>query len=139
MTFSSDTDRPPDVLIAEDHKPFAEAINRILQNKCHVVGTVYDGESLLRTAAILNPDLVVVDISLPLLDGLEAARQLHAAMQNTKFVFLTMNHDPAIVAAALSMGAVGYVMKYAAFSELPKAISSVLNGYAYLSSAVLQE
>ena len=123
----------PRVLIADDHSIVAEGLRSLLEKSCEVVGLVQDGRQLLIEAPKLKPDVIVLDISMPLLNGLDAAERLKESIPGTKFVFLTMQDDPNLAAAALDLGAVGYVLKHAATSELLKAVSEVLQGRSYVT------
>ena len=121
------------VLIADDHSIVAEGLRSLLEKSCEVVGLVQDGRQLLVEAHKLKPDVIVLDISMPLLNGLDAAGRLKLSLPSTKFVFLTMQDDANLAAAALDLGAVGYVLKHAASSELLKAVSEVLQGRSYVT------
>ena len=121
------------VLIADDHSIVAEGLRSLLEKSCEVVGLVQDGRQLLVEAPKLKPDVIVLDISMPLLNGLDAAGRLKLSLPGTKFVFLTMQDDANLAAAALDLGAVGYVLKHAATSELLKAVSEVLQGRSYVT------
>lgn len=135
-------DRPPyrpRVLIADDHSVVAEGVRSLLQKNCDVVGVVSDGRQLLEKAPQLKPDLLVLDITMPLLNGLDAAERLKSLLPNAKFVFLTMSDDSNLAAAALNLGAVGYVLKQAAASELTKAISEVVEGRSYVTPKLRPE
>jgi DNA-binding NarL/FixJ family response regulator len=121
------------VLIADDHCIVAEGIRSVLEKKCDVIGIVGDGRELLIEAPKLKPDVIVLDIGMPLMNGLVAAERLKAALPSVKFVFLTMNQDPNLAAAALNLGAVGYVLKHSAASELLNAVSEVLQGRSYVT------
>jgi DNA-binding NarL/FixJ family response regulator len=135
-------DRPlnrPRVLIADDHSVVAEGIHSLLEKTCDVVGVVSDGRQLLEQAPQLKPDLFVLDITMPLLNGLDAAERLKSLLPGAKFVFLTMSDDSNLAAAALNLGAVGYVLKQAAASELMKAISEVIQGRAYVTPKLRPE
>ncbi len=123
----------PRVLIADDHSIVAEGLRSLLEKSCEVVGLVQDGRQLLVEAPKLKPDVIVLDISMPLLNGLDAAERLKESLPGTKFVFLTMQDDANLAAAALDLGAVGYVLKHAATSELLKAVSEVLQGRSYVT------
>jgi len=123
----------PSVLIADDHSIVVEGLCSLLQNSCDVIGVVRDGRELLVAAHKLKPDVIVLDIGMPLLNGLDAAERLKLSLPATKFVFLTMKDDANLAAAALSLGPVGYVLKNAAASELLKAISEVLQGRSYVT------
>lgn len=122
----------PRVLLADDHPIVAEGIRMLLQSSCEVVGIVADGRALLEEAPKLMPDVIVLDIGMPFLNGLHAAERLKSLLPNTKFVFLTMNNDPNLAAAALKLAPVGYVLKHSAASELRQAISEVLQDRPYL-------
>jgi len=122
----------PRVLIADDHSIVAESLRLLLDKSYDVIGVVNDGRQLLADAARLKPDVVVLDIGMPLLNGMDAAVRLKEMLPQLRFVFLTMQDDPNLAAAALELGAVGYVLKRAAASELLNAISQVLDGKAYL-------
>src|SRR5579862_9205472 len=99
------------VLIADDHSIVAEGLRSILEKRFAVVGIVADGRQLLEEAPKLKPEVVVLDISMPRLNGLDAAEQLKVLLPTVKFVFLTMRDDPNLAAAALELGAIGYVLK----------------------------
>jgi DNA-binding NarL/FixJ family response regulator len=127
------------VLIADDHSVVAEGLRSLLEKRYHVVGIVGDGRELLVKAPELKPDVIVLDIGMPLLNGLDAAERLKLRLPEAKLVFLTMNDDPNLAAAALNLGAVGYVLKHAAASELLKAVSEVLQGRAYVTAKLRAE
>jgi len=127
------------VLIADDHSVVAEGLRSLLEKKYEVVGIVPDGRELLVQAPELKPDVIVLDIGMPLLNGLDAADRLLSSLPQTKFVFLTMNDDPNLAAAALKLGAVGYVLKHTAASELLKAVSEVLQGRSYVTAKLRAE
>lgn len=111
----------------------------MLEKSCDVVGIVPDGRQLLTEAPKLKPDVIVLDIGMPFLNGLDAAERLKPLLPATKFVFLTMQDDPNLAAAALNLGAVGYVLKHSAASELLKAISEVLQGKSYVTAKLQAE
>jgi DNA-binding NarL/FixJ family response regulator len=121
------------VLIADDHHIVAEGIRSVLEKKYDVVGIVGDGRQLLIEAPKLNPDVLVLDIGMPSLNGLVAAERLKPLLPNVKFVFLTMNQDPNLASAALNLGGVGYVLKHSASLELLNAVSEVLQGRSYVT------
>lgn len=127
------------VLIADDHSVVAEGLRSLLEKRYDVVGIVQDGRELLVKAPELKPDVIVLDIGMPLLNGLDAAERLQSSLPQAKLVFLTMNDDPNLAAAALNLGAVGYVLKHAAASELLKAVSEVLQGRAYVAAKLRAE
>ena len=124
----------PRVLIADDHSIVAEGLRSILGKTCDVIGIVQNGRDLLVEAASMRPDVIVLDVGMPLLNGLDAARQIKAQLPAMNFVFLTMNDDPNLAAAALELGAVGYVLKHSASSELLTAVSAVLEGKTFVTS-----
>lgn len=122
------------VLIADDHSIVAEGLRSLLEKSYEIVGIVQDGRRLLDEAPRLKPDVIVLDIGMPLLNGLEAAERLKTSLPGAKFVFLTMQDDANLAAAALSLGSVAYVLKYAATSELLTAVSEVLQGKSYVTA-----
>jgi DNA-binding NarL/FixJ family response regulator len=123
----------PRVLIAEDHTLVSGAFKKLLEPHYEVVGTVADGRALLKEAPALKPDVVVLDIGMPLLNGLDAGHQLRQIMPKIKLVFLTMNQDSAIANHAFRIGASAYLLKNSAASELLKAIQEVLRGGSYVT------
>ena len=125
--------RAATILIADDHSMFSEALKRILEDEYSVVGVVEDGRKLIEEAARLKPTVVVVDIGMPLLNGLDAAKQILKRMPDTRVVFLTMQEDPRLSAAALKLGNIGFVLKHSAASELLVAIAHVLGGKPYVT------
>ena len=139
MRHLSRTNRLPRVLIADDHAVVAEGLCSILQKSCDVIGIVRDGREVLVEAPKLEPDLIVLDIGMPALNGLDAAEQLKHFLPNVKFVFLTMKDDPNLAAAALNLGNVGYVLKHSMSSELLYAVSEVLQGKAYVTPRLRSE
>jgi DNA-binding NarL/FixJ family response regulator len=126
----------PRVLLADDHRLLREALTEVLRSKCEVVGAVGDGRALVAAAAELRPDVVVVDIGMPLLNGLEAARQLKHSMPEVKVVILTVNEDPDLAADAVRAGASGYVLKNSAAAELLQAIEEAIRGRTYITPLV---
>lgn len=122
------------VLIADDHALIAEAFRKLLAAEFDVVAIVHDGRSLMATAEALKPDVILVDIGMPLLNGLEAAQRIKRTLPDVKVVYVTINHDPGLVAEAFRRGASGYLSKTAAASELTAAIHHALSGDRYVSS-----
>jgi DNA-binding NarL/FixJ family response regulator len=120
------------LLIADDHAIFAESLKILLEKTYAVVGIVTDGRALVSEATRLKPDVLVVDIAMPLLNGLDAARRVREQAPNIKIVFLTMKDDPNLAAAALELGRVGFVLKNSAVRELQTAIDHVLRNESYL-------
>jgi DNA-binding NarL/FixJ family response regulator len=131
--------RRPTVLLADDHVVFIDGIVRLLQDRYDVVGTVTDGSSLLDAAMRLRPDVIVSDISMPLLSGLEGLRQLRANHDDSRVVFLTMHRDARLAAEAFRLGAKGFVLKQSSGQELVNAIEEVLQGHTYLSAALTED
>jgi DNA-binding NarL/FixJ family response regulator len=123
----------PRVLLADDHRLLREAFARLLEPDCDVVGAVADGRALLSVAPELRPDIVVLDIAMPLLNGLDAARQLKRVMPEVKVIFLTVSEDPDLAAEAFRAGASGYLLKNSAASELFQAIQEVYQGRSYIT------
>jgi DNA-binding NarL/FixJ family response regulator len=126
----------PRVLLADDHLMLVDALKKILEPYCEVVGSVGDGLTLLKAAATQRPDIIVLDIAMPLLNGLDAGRQLKHDTAGVKLVFLTMNEDPYLAGEALRAGASAYLLKRDAALELTKAISEVLKGRIYVTPAL---
>ena len=129
----------PRVLIADDHSLVAEGLRSLLEKSCEVIGIVQDGRQLLAEAPKLKPDVIVLDIGMPLLNGLNAGERLTQSLPTAKLVFLTMKDDANLAAAALSLGAVGYVLKSAATQELLTAVSEVLEGRSYITPKLRPE
>ena len=127
------------VLLADDHLLLLDAFERLLEPDYEVVGKVSDGRAVLSAAAELEPDVIVLDISMPLLNGLEAARELRRTMPSIKLVFLTMLEDPDLAAEAFRTGASGYLLKTSAADELSKAIAEALCGRSYITPLIAQE
>jgi DNA-binding NarL/FixJ family response regulator len=121
------------VLLADDHVLLLEAFRRMLEPSVEVVGAVADGAALVEQALALEPDLVVADVSMPRMNGLEAARRLRGELPRTRVVFLTVNEDPQMAAEAFALGASGYLLKSSTATELDEAIRAVLAGRRYLS------
>ena len=126
----------PRVMLADDHTLLVEAFRRLLESKCEIVGSASDGRTLLETAPVLKPDVIVLDISMPLLNGLEAARQLKTLLPAVKIIFLTMNEDPDLAGEAMRIGASGYLLKKSAASELFRAIQQALKGKVYVTPQI---
>ncbi|MFB3065051.1 MAG: response regulator [Planctomycetota bacterium] len=123
----------PRVLLADDHTLLLGAFRKLLEPECEVVGAVENGRALLDSARELRPDVVVVDISMPLLNGLDAGRQLKQMLPGARLIFLTMDEDPDLVAEALRIGASGYLLKNSAASELVLAIREAMDGKTYVT------
>jgi len=121
------------VLIADDHAVFAEALRSLLQDEYVVLATVTDGRSLVEQTAKLRPQVLIIDIAMPLLNGFDAAKRVLEQSPSVKVVFLTMQEDARLAAAALKLGPIGFVLKHSAASELLTAISQVLAGRSYVT------
>ena len=126
----------PRVILADDHSLVAEALSHLIAPQFVVVAVVADGHALLDAATTLKPDLIVVDIAMPLLNGLEAGRRLKQQMPGVKLIFLTMNEDPELAIEAMRSGASGYVLKQAAASELLQAMQAALWGKSYVTPQI---
>ena len=129
----------PHIVIADDHTFMADACKKLLEPKYDVVATGGDGRALVRIAATLKPQVIIIDIGMPLLNGLDAGYQVKQLLPSVKLVFLTMNTDPVLAAEAFRRGASGYLLKTCAASELIAAVREVLKGMSYLSSAIAKE
>jgi DNA-binding NarL/FixJ family response regulator len=128
--------RGPTVLVADDHVVFTDGIIRILADHFDVLGAVADGPSLLDAAERLRPDVIVTDISMPTLSGLEGLRQLKAKQIDARVIILTMHADARLAAEAFRMGAKGFVLKHSSGDELVKAIEEVWAGHKYMSASM---
>jgi DNA-binding NarL/FixJ family response regulator len=126
----------PRVLLADDHRMLREAFAQLLESSCEIVGAVGDGRALLTAAEELKPDIVVVDIGMPLLNGLDATRQLKRAMPDLKIIILTINEDPDLAAEAFRAGAASYLLKNSAASELLLAVDEAMRGQSYVTPLV---
>jgi len=126
----------PRVILADDHTLVAEALRQLIAPYFDVVATVADGHALVDQAISLKPDAVVVDVAMPLLNGLEAGRQLKGKIPGLKLIFLTMNEDPELAVEAMRVGACGYVLKKSAGSELLQAIRAALRGKSYITPQI---
>lgn len=129
----------PRVLLADDHALVLEGFRRILEGTCDLVGTAEDGRALLETAQVVQPDLVILDVSMPLLNGIDAAAQLKKSQPRTKIIFITMHADREYVRAAFEAGASGYLLKRSAVDELEQAIKAVLGGHSYITPLIAQD
>ncbi len=127
------------LLIADDHGVLAEALRLLLEKSYVVTGIVADGRALVSEAIRLKPDVMVVDIGMPLLNGLDAALRVRETIPNIKIVFLTMQDDPNLAAAAMELGGVGFVLKHSAAKELLTAIEHVLRNEPYLTPQLRAE
>lgn len=129
----------PRILIADDHQMLADAFQRVLEDDYDVVGTVGDGRELIECAPDIDPDLIVLDISMPRLNGIDAARHLKELLPETGIVVVTMHKEPHVAAESRLAGAAGFVTKSAAASQLKDAVEAVLAGETYLTPLLDQE
>jgi DNA-binding NarL/FixJ family response regulator len=125
------------ILLADDHPLVLEGWKRALPEPVEILGTVSDGRSLVEAALHLKPDLILLDISMPLLSGIEAARRIKKSLPNVKLLFFTMHSERPYLHAAFAAGAAGYVLKSAAREELRVAVEKVLEGHTYISEGLL--
>jgi DNA-binding NarL/FixJ family response regulator len=123
----------PRVLLADDHVMLLSAFRTLLEDDCDVVGTASNGRDLVELAAELKPDLILLDVAMPLMNGLEAARQVKQANPDIHIIFLTMNDDPDVAAEAFRGGASGYLLKSSAGSELMTAVREAMKGLSYVT------
>ncbi|HEX8895304.1 MAG TPA: response regulator transcription factor, partial [Terriglobales bacterium] len=124
------------VLLADDHTIFLDALTKLLEPEFEVVGTATDGRTLVSQAANLKPDVVVLDIGMPLLNGLDAGQQVKDQRPETRLIFLTQNQDPNLAAEAYRRKASGYLLKNSAATELVTAIREAMRGRTYVSPLI---
>lgn len=127
------------VLLADDHTLMLDGLRRLLDTKVELLGTVRDGRALVKAVEESHPDVVLLDISMPLLNGIDAARQIKKVAPKTKLIFLTMHADRDYVLEAVRAGASGYLLKWSAEEELAEAIDTVVRGHLYFTPALPQE
>src|SRR5210317_1981077 len=128
--------KKPRVLLADDHKIVIEGLRSLLDDEFEILGHVEDGRVLVEQASALHPDVIVADISMPLLNGIEAAQQIKKIDENIKIVFLTMHPDATYAANAFEVGASGFVLKHSASSELIRAIYEAIKGRTYVTPLI---
>src|SRR5215468_4875279 len=128
--------RKPSVLIADDHTMVVEAFRKLLEPQYEIVATVADGRSLLEVAPKLRPDVIVIDIGMPLLNGLAAGQRLKQVVPRAKLIYVTMNEDADVASEALRGGASAYLLKSSAASELLKGIHEALRGGSYVTPQI---
>jgi DNA-binding NarL/FixJ family response regulator len=127
------------VLLADDHRMVSEGLKHLLADDFELVGMVEDGRALVAAAEKLQPDVIVADITMPHLNGIEAMAKLKKNGAHTKFVFLTMHQDPAYARRALQAGAAGFVVKHSAPAELVMAIHAALKGQTFITPALASD
>lgn len=127
------------ILIADDHTLVAQLCKKLLEAEFDVVGTACDGRALVRMATDLKPDVIVVDVAMPILNGLDAGQQIKERLPAVKLVFLTMNPDPEVAAEAFRRGASGYLLKTCAADEMVIAVRKVLRGMSYMSPSLSKD
>jgi DNA-binding NarL/FixJ family response regulator len=129
----------PRVLMADDHSIMLAGLRKLIEGFCDVVGMVGDGRALIEAANRLKPDIILLDISMPQLNGLDAAREIKKSLPDSKLLFLTMHASPTYATEALKAGGSGYLLKQSAATELPEAIKAVLIGQMYLTPAITRD
>jgi DNA-binding NarL/FixJ family response regulator len=129
----------PRILLADDHRIVAEGLRSLLEPEFELIGIVEDGRALLEAAEKLRPDVIVVDISMPLLNGIEAVRQIRKSNRDVKVVFLTMHPDVTYAVSAMEAGAMGYVLKHSAPAELTRAVRAALSGRTFVTPLLAGE
>lgn len=127
------------ILIADDHTLVAELCRNLLEGEFEIAGTVNNGRAMVRAAAELKPDVIVVDIAMPVLNGLDAGQQVKELLPAVKLIFLTMNTDIDLAAEAFRRGAAGYLLKTCAAKEMLTAVREVLQGRSYMSRTLCKE
>jgi DNA-binding NarL/FixJ family response regulator len=127
------------ILIADDHTLVAELCRRLLETEFDVIGTVSDGRAMIRAAGELKPDVIVLDIAMPVLNGLDAGQQVKEMLPAVKLVYLTMNPESDVAAEAFERGASAYLLKTCAAAEMVIAVREVLRGKSYLSKGLSQD
>jgi DNA-binding NarL/FixJ family response regulator len=129
----------PKIIIADDHILVAEGLAKLLETEYDVIATVVDGHALVRTAIALRPQIIVTDVSMPLLNGLDAGGKVKKILPSVKLVFFTMNKDPDLAAEAFRRGASAYLLKTCTSTELMSSLRKVLEGSSYIPPALAKE
>jgi DNA-binding NarL/FixJ family response regulator len=127
------------ILLADDHLIFLEAMKKLVESECRVVGTASDGQALISLAQKVRPDVILADINMPLLNGLEACERLLKKLPNSKIIFLTVNEDAETAREALRRGAAGYLLKKSLPAELFTAIKTVTSGRLYVTPTITRD
>ena len=131
--------KKPTVILADDHTLVLEGFRRLLEAQCELLATVGDGQALLKAVAQQHPDIVILDISMPVMNGIEAARALKSQFPSVKLLFVTMHADPAYIRAAFQAGASGYILKQSLGDELTQALQALLRGHTYITPLIAKE
>jgi DNA-binding NarL/FixJ family response regulator len=131
--------KPARIILADEHTILLDALENLLQPEFEVVGTFSDGHALLEAAPGLNPDVIVLDVGMPTMNGLVAGKRLKQVIPRIKLIYLTMNQDPDVAAEALRLGASGYILKNSTASELLYAIREALLGRNYVTQLVTKD
>ncbi|MFO0701721.1 MAG: response regulator transcription factor [Nitrospira sp.] len=131
--------KKPRVLIADDHTFVLEGFKKLLEEHCELVGSVEDGRALVEAAVGQQPDLVILDIAMPRLNGIEAAKKLKKQLPGVKLIFVTMHADTAYVNEAFKAGASGYLLKRSAATELLQAVQSVMSDNFYVTPLITKD
>ncbi|MGZ8366972.1 MAG: response regulator, partial [Nitrospira sp.] len=131
--------RKPRVLLADDHTFVLEGFKKLLEEHCELVGAVEDGRALVDAVVGLQPQVVILDISMPRLNGIEAAKKLKKLLPEMKLIFVTMHAETVYVNEAFRAGASGYLLKQSAATELAQAVQSVLNGNFYVTPLIARD
>jgi DNA-binding NarL/FixJ family response regulator len=129
----------PKAVIADDHQMVAQGLSRLLEREVEVVGTAHDGGQLIELARLHRPDIIVADVNMPVMSGLEAMRRLKAENLRSKFILLTLQPEPRLASEALRGGASGYLLKQSAGEELIEAVHAVLQGLTYLTPLITRD
>ncbi|WP_447969211.1 response regulator [Nitrospira sp. M1] len=129
----------PRILLADDHTLIAEGVSKLIESEFDLIGIIQDGQTLIREIRTLAPDVLLLDISLPSLNGFDAAQRIKTILPSLRIIFLTMHTDPSFVNDATAVGASGYVVKQSAASELILAIREVLDGRTYYSPSIADD
>lgn len=126
----------PTILLADDHEEIRRTVAQLLEGEFHVIGKVENGKRVLELAATLDPDILVLDICMPVLNGIEAAVRLKECGVHAKIIFLTVHEDPDFFEAARSVGALGYVLKSSVTHDLRAAVRRALEGNTFVSPSM---
>ncbi|MGC1388314.1 MAG: response regulator transcription factor [Steroidobacteraceae bacterium] len=126
----------PRVVLADDHVMLLDAFRRLLEPQCEIVGTACDGRALIELALRIKPEIIILDISMPHLNGMDACAQLRHKLPGVKFIFLTVNEDADVAAQAIGLGASAFLLKSSASAELTRAIECALSGRAYITPLI---